>query len=81
MDTGTAHLIAGLMIMAIGVAALVVPIYKAFKSPEPTNYSFKNVIVGVVTVVLGGLVAANKTEQILDYARRFGAMIATLGAG
>ena len=79
MNTETMHLIAGLMTMLIGVLALAMPIYRNFKEPpgsEINHFKFKHLLVGIMTIVLGGLVAANKTEQIIAIARRFAAMIA-----
>ena len=73
------HLIAGIMTMIIGVIALAMPLYRNFKEPtgsEINHFKFRHALTGVMTIVLGGLVAANKVDQILIYARRFAAMIA-----
>ena len=73
------HLIAGLLTMLIGVAALAMPIWRNFKEPpgsDKDHLRFKHVLIGVMTIVLGGLIASNQTELIMVYARRFISMIA-----
>ncbi len=78
VSTETLHLIAGLMTMLIGVVALAMPLYRNYKEPvgsEVNHLKFKTVLIGIMTIVLGGLVAANKIEQIVGYARSFGATL------
>ena len=73
------HLIAGVLIIMVGVAALVMPIWRNFKEPpgsDKDHFKFRHVLVGVMTIILGGMIAANKIQEVIDIARRFGALIA-----
>jgi len=68
--------------MIVGVAAIASPVYRNFKEDgDKDHLKMRHMLIGVMTVILGGMVAANRVQEILDIARRFGAMIATLGAG
>ena len=82
MDTDALHLIAGILIMMIGVAAIASPVYRNFKEKDPKvdHLKMRHMMIGILTVVLGGMVAANRIQEILEYGKRFVAMIATLGA-
>ena len=78
-ETEVLHLIAGIMIIMVGIAALVMPIYRNFKEPpgsDKDHFKFRHVLVGVMTIILGGMIAANKIQEVIDMARRFGALIA-----
>ena len=79
VNTDAMHLIAGILTMLVGVAALAMPIWRNFKEPpgsDKDHFKFRHVLVGVMTIVLGGLIATNQVDQIVAIARRFVAMIA-----
>ncbi len=78
-ETEILHLMAGIMIIIVGMAALAMPIWRNFKEPpgsDKDHFKFRHVLVGVMTIVLGGMIAANKIQEVIDMARRFGALIA-----
>lgn len=73
------HLIAGVLIIMVGIAALAMPVWRNFREPpgsDKDHLKVRHVLVGVMTIVLGGMIAANKIQEVIDMARKFGALIA-----
>ena len=81
MTTEISHLIAGILVVLVGVAALASPVYRNFKEQDPAvdHLKVRHVIISILTIVVGLLIASNRIDEVVDMVRRFGAMIS--GAG
>ncbi len=77
MSTEISHLIAGILVVLVGVAALASPVYRNFKEKDPTvdHLKFRHILISITTIVVGLLIASNRVDEVIDMVRKFGAMI------
>ena len=73
MSPETSNLIAGLLIVLIGVVYLALPAIKQFKEkdPEVSHLRFKHWLLSIMTIMVGLLIAANRGNEVIAMIRRF----------
>lgn len=73
MSPATSNLIAGLIIVFVGIVYLVLPAIKQFKEqdPEVSHLRLKHWLLSIMTIMVGLLIASNRGDEVIAMVRRF----------
>lgn len=77
MSTELSHLIAGILIILIGIAALAGPVIKNYKETDPDvdHLKLRHMLISILTIVTGLLIASNRVDDVLNWLRGLGALL------